>query len=72
MGHWLITAALVVLGVVAALGAALLKKLVATELEARLGKLPELAFWIALSLDPPIGFCGVVKSVEHVRPGWRA
>ena len=25
-----------------------------------------------LSLDPPIGFCGVVKSVEHVRPGWRA
>ncbi|WP_269449445.1 AMP-binding protein [Gordonia sp. 852002-51296_SCH5728562-b] len=25
-----------------------------------------------LNLDPPIGFCGVVKSVEHVRPGWRA
>lgn len=52
MGHWLITAALVVFGVVAALGAALLKKLVTTELEARLGKLPELAFWIALRTYP--------------------
>ena len=38
---------------------------------ALVGALP-LSDTLRLSLDPPIGFCGVVKSVEHVRPGWRA